>query len=98
MNPKLLDVMRAVYEKAVFSVESNQPCVVSPEEFRGLLRFFVLVNMNETVRQCGILPQNVTAPEALIDELSESLVGLSGKLATAAAHMNERTKNGKDVN
>lgn len=93
MNPKLLDVMKTVYEKAVFSVSHEQPCEVTPEEFRGLLRFFVLVNMNQTIQECGILPAAAAnPPDKLVDELSESLAGLSDKLKRASEHMNERTR------
>lgn len=104
MQKKLLDVMQTIYEKAVFSVTHEQPCEVSPEEFRGILRFFVLVNMNQTIQDAGIVPAAANKlPDKLIDELSESLTGLSASLKAASAHMCERkrphgTKNDPNVN
>jgi hypothetical protein len=93
MQPKLLEVMQKVYDKAVFSVTKNQPCELTPDEFRGLLRFFVLVNMNQTVQEAGILPAAVAnPPDTLIDELSESLTGLSASLKAASVHLHERNR------
>jgi hypothetical protein len=84
MKKKLLDVMQLIYDKAVCSVTHEQPCEVSPEEFRGLLRFFVLVNMHKTIKEAGILPAAVAnPPDKLINELSESLMGLSASLKAA---------------
>jgi hypothetical protein len=101
MQKKLIDVMQAVYEKAVFSVKNDQPCELTPAEFRGLLRFFVLVNMNQTIQEAGILPAAAAnPPDKLIDELSESLTGLSASLKAASVHLRERKRlaNDRDVN
>lgn len=93
MQKKLLTIMQTVYDKAVFSVTNEQPCEMSPDEFRGLLRFFVLVNMNQTIQEAGILPAAAaTPPDKLIDELSESLTGLSSSLKAASVHLNERNR------
>jgi len=101
MKQKLLTVMQTVYEKAVFSVTHEQPCELHPDEFRGLLRFFVLVNMNQTIREAGILPAAAAnPPDKLIDELSESLIGLSDSLKATSFRLNERNRrrNDNDVN
>lgn len=99
MQKKLLDIMQLVYDKAVFSVTHEQPCEMSPEEFRGLLRFFVLVNMNQTIQDAGIMPSAAAKlPDKLIDELSESLTGLSDSLRTANAHLKERHRRRNDPN
>lgn len=100
MNPKLLNVMQTVYDKAVFSVTHEQPCEVTPDEFRGLLQFFVLVNMNQTIQEAGILPAAAaTPPQKLVDELSEALTTMSTRLKRAEEHIHERTKrHGQDVN
>lgn len=100
MKEKLIDVMQAVYEKAVFSVKNDQPCDLTPAEFRGLLRFFVLVNMNQTIQDAGILPAaSANPPDKLIDELSESLTGLSASLKRASSHLRERRRaDDHDVN
>jgi hypothetical protein len=97
MKEKLLNVMQAVYDKAVFSVTKNQPCELTPAEFRGLLRFFVLVNMNKTIQEAGILPAAAAnPPDKLIDELSESLTGLSASLKAASVHLRERNRRADD--